>query len=75
MKTADYFRYDGDLIGSDGKYYVPDWAAKAFEDGVLFYADTQDSPSELFIKTSNGTQHVNVGDCVCYNDGELYSCK
>ena len=26
------FQYDGDLKGTDGKWYVPEWAVKAFED-------------------------------------------
>ena len=31
------FQYDGDLKGSDGKYYVPEWAVSAFENGELIY--------------------------------------
>ncbi len=31
----DAFQYDGDLMGSDGKYYVPDWAVNAFQEGIM----------------------------------------
>ena len=30
------FQYDGDLKGKDGKWYVPAWAEKAFDDGVMY---------------------------------------
>jgi hypothetical protein len=33
--TIECFKYDGDLMNSDGKYYVPDWAQKAYEDGTI----------------------------------------
>lgn len=50
--TAEAFRYDGDLKGADGKYYVPDWAAEAFEKGTLFYGsrETGEPPTELFLR-------------------------
>ena len=35
--VIEAFQYDGDLKGSDGNYYVPDWAVKAFEEGIMFY--------------------------------------
>lgn len=70
------FQYDGDLKGSDGKYYVPDWAVEAFEHGVMFYGEFENMPNELFIKTLEGTHHVSVGDYVIKGViGELYPCK
>lgn len=70
------FQYDGDLKGSDGNYYVPDWAVEALDSGIMFYRDLEDSPSELFIKTLEGTHHVSVGDYVIQGvNGELYPCK
>ena len=33
--VIEAFQYDGDLKGSDGKYYVPAWAVEAFESGVM----------------------------------------
>lgn len=71
------FQYDGDLKGKDG-YYVPDWAADAFESGVMYYASLSDNepPCELFIKTLEGDHHVSVGDFVIQGvHGELYPCK
>lgn len=72
------FKYDGDLKGSDGEYYVPDWAVKAFEEGSMRYGAIKldEQPSELFIDTLEGTHHVSVGDYVIQGvQGELYPCK
>lgn len=62
--VIEAFQYDGDLKGSDGNYYVPDWVVKAFENGVMFYSELDAEPSELFINTLEGTHHVSVGDYV-----------
>ena len=35
--VIEAFQYDGDLKGSDGKYYVPEWAVKAFEEKTMFF--------------------------------------
>ena len=29
--TIEAFQFDGDFMNSDGDYYVPEWAVKAFE--------------------------------------------
>ena len=76
--VIEAFQYDGDLMGTDGKYYVPDWASKSYEDGVLFYGVGLDGkePCELFIKTLEGTMRVSVGDYIIKGvQGELYPCK
>lgn len=75
---VEAFQYDGDLKGSDGNYYVPDWAVKEFEDGIMrFGSYTSDEiPCELFIDTLEGTHHVSVGDYIIQGiNGELYPCK
>lgn len=72
------FQYDGDLKGSDGNYYVPDWAVKAFEEGIMCYDswDEREEPCELFINTLEGKHHVSVNDYVIQGvNGELYPCK
>lgn len=72
------FQYNGDLKGSDGQYYVPDWAVHAFEENVMCYDsfDATTPPCELFIKTLEGVHHVSVGDYVIKGvRGELYPCK
>lgn len=72
------FQYDGDLKRSDGNYYVPQWAIKAFENGVMFYESINDTlpPCDLFIKTLEGNMLVGVGDFVIRGvNGELYPCK
>jgi len=75
--VIEAFQYDGDLMGSDGNYYVPIWAVKAFTGGVLFYGSVEDKePCDLFIKTLEGNMLVNVNDYVIKGiQGELYPCK
>lgn len=77
--VIEAFQYDGDLKGSNGQYYIPEWAVKAFEKGVMFYKSPLSplhSPYELFIKTLEGEMHVSVGDYVIQGvNGELYPCK
>lgn len=76
--VIEAFKYDGDLMSSDGKYYVPDWAVKAYEDGVMRYGslDLDSPPCELFIDTLEGTHHASVGDYIIQGvNGELYPCK
>lgn len=72
------FQYDGDLMTSDGNYYVPDWAVKAFEDGIMYYDswNGREEPCELFINTLEGRHHVSINDYVIKGvEGELYPCK
>lgn len=74
--VVEAFQYDGDLMDSRGKYYVPDWAASAFEQGIMFYKEMYIKPEELFIKTLEGNHHVSVGDYIIKGvQGELYPCK
>lgn len=75
---VDAFQYDGDLKGTDGNYYVPDWAVEAYEKGIMHYGVLKlgESPYELFVDTVEGTRHVSVGDYVIRGiKGELYPCK
>ena len=70
------FQYDGDLMGSNGKYYVPDWAIEALEKGIMYYDCFEGKPSELFIKTLEGNHHASVNDYIIKGvNGELYPCK
>lgn len=68
---VEAFRYDGDLMGADGKYYVPGWAEKAYKDGVMYCVGCGD----LCIKTLEGEHHVSVGDYIIRGVGEIYPCK
>jgi len=69
------FRYDGDLMDSDGNYYVPDWAVKAFKDKVLYYH----SDRELYImgvSASVPDVKVSIGDYIVQDDqGDIYACN
>lgn len=72
------FRYDGDFMNSKGNYYIPDWAIKAYEEGVMYFDSigNEEPPIELFIRTLEGTHHTNVGDYIIQGvEGELYPCK
>ena len=70
--TIECFKYDGDLKNSDGKFYVPEWAQKAYEDGTIFFKDQ----GEMYIKTLEGDHHASVGDYIIQGvNGELYPCK
>lgn len=76
--VIEAFQYDGTLKDQDGNYYIPDWAAEAFENNVLFYdsVDGKSPPCELFIKTLEGDHRVSVGDYIIRGiNGELYPCK
>ena len=63
---VEAFRYDGDLIGSDGKPNVPDWAMKAYDTGVMYYdsVDEDSPPVELYISTLEGVHHAAIGDYI-----------
>lgn len=70
--TIEYFIYDGDLKNSDGKFYVPEWAQKAYEDEVIYFKDQ----GEMYIKTLEGDHHASIGDVIIKGvNGELYPCK
>lgn len=79
--VVEAFQYDGDMKGSDGKYYVPVWAVEALKKGRLFYVSFSSlSPShppyDLYVKTLEGNIHVSVGDYIIQGiNGEVYPCK
>lgn len=74
--VIEAFQYDGDFKYYNGNYYIPDWAIKAFEEGILFYDTWNEAPGELFISTLEGNHHVSVGDYIIKGiNGELYPCK
>lgn len=74
--VIEAFQYDGDMKSSDGRYYVPDWAVKAYENGTMYYGELDGQPGELFIKTLEGVHHASVGDYIIQGaNGELYPCK
>lgn len=55
------FQFDGDMITSDGKYYVPEWAVNALNNNVLFFEDD----GELYLRCEDGyIEHVYVGDYI-----------
>lgn len=77
--VVEAFKYDGDLMGINGKYYIPDWAVNAYVDGIMYFGSHpkhDHETSELFIRTLEGDHHVSVGDYIIQGvQGELYPCK
>lgn len=74
--VIEAFKYDGDLMDRDGRYYVPEWAQHANFDGVLYFDEFEGKPGELFAKTLEGDHHVSVGDYIIKGiEGEIYPCK
>lgn len=67
-KFVQAFQYDGDFKGTDGKYYVPAWAIRAFESGKFEYRDA----GELYIPGEITDLHVNVGDYIIYDSDHDY---
>ena len=58
------FQFDGDMITSDGKYYVPEWAVNALNNKVLFFEDD----GELYVRCKDGyIEHVYVGDYMSHD--------
>lgn len=66
------FQFDGDMMTSDGKYYVSDWVVAALNDNVLFFKDD----GELYINTLEGDIHASICDYIIRGvHGELYACN
>jgi len=61
------FQYDGDLKGSNGEYYVPNWAVRAYKNKVLYYYWDGINIPELYImgpSASVADEKVSVGDYI-----------
>lgn len=66
------FKFDGDLINSKGKYYVPEWAVKSFHEGKLFF---NPEIMEQCIINNGGIYNVGLGDYIIRDSqGELHTC-
>lgn len=66
------FKFDGDMMTSDGKYYVPEWAVNALKENVLSFRDD----GELYLLCSYWYIPVYVGDYIArnaYDELFLYS--
>ena len=57
------FQFDGDLMNAKGKWYVPDWAVNAYQNGILRF-----EAENMYIEDSL----VHVNDYVIYTQGNLY---
>lgn len=69
--VIEAFQYDGDFMGTNHEYYVPNWAVEALESGICEFRGI-----DLFIKTLEGEHKADVGDYIIQGvKGELYPCK
>ena len=69
--TIEAFQFDGDFIDSNGNYYVPEWAARAHKQGILYFEG-----ANLFVKTLEGIHAVSCSDYIIKGvTDELYPCK
>lgn len=69
------FKYEGDLI-ANGENCIPSWAIEAYENGILYYKETDDNSSELFAKTLEGDMLCEVGCYIIQGvEGEIYPCR
>ena len=57
------FQFDGDLMNAKGKWYVPDWAVNAYQNGILRFEG-----ENMYIEDSL----VHINDYVIYTQGNLY---
>ena len=57
------FQFDGDLMNTKGKWYVPDWAVNAYQNGILRFEG-----ENMYIEDSL----VHINDYVIYTQGNLY---
>ena len=57
------FQFDGDLMNAKGKWYVPDWAVNAYQNGILRFEG-----ENMYIEDSL----VHINDYVIYIQGNLY---
>ena len=65
------FQYKGDFI-ENGEYCIPEWAIKAYEDGLLCYKDEGD----LYIHTLEGEMKCGLNSYIVQGvRGEIYHCR
>lgn len=57
------FQFDGDLMNSKGKWYVPDWAVNAYQNGILRFKG-----ENMFLDDVQ----VFTGDYVVYKYGKVF---
>ena len=63
------FQFDGDMITSDGKYYVPEWAVNALKENVLSFRDNV----ELYLLYLDWYIPIYVGDYIIRDvDGAIF---
>lgn len=73
--VIEAFKYDGDFCDRNGKFYIPEWAEKAYLEGTLFFS-SEDEPGACYVNTLEGDMKANVGDYIIQGvQGEIYPCK
>lgn len=65
------FQYKGDFI-ENGKYCIPEWAIKAYKDGLLCFKDD----GSLYIHTLKGEMKCDLNSYIVQDvRGEIYPCR
>ena len=68
LDEIEAFKFDGDMMTSDGKYCVPEWASNALKNNVLSFRDD----GELYLYSD---LHVHVGYYIIRDvHGVLFVC-
>ena len=63
------FQFDGDMMTSDGKYYVPEYAVNALKENVLSFRDN----GELYLLYLDWYIPIYVGDYIIRDvDGAIF---
>lgn len=64
------FQYKGDFI-ENGEYCIPEWAIKAYEEGLLHFKD-----GDLYIHTLEGEMKCSFNSYIVQGiRGEIYACR
>lgn len=60
------------ILLKNGEYCIPEWAIKAYEDGLLYYKDEGD----LYIHTLEGEMKCSFNSYIVQGvRGEIYACR
>lgn len=72
-ELIEAFKYDGDLKGSDGKFYAPDWIIKPYRQQLI---KIREETGELVIYAKDRYLTAKIGDYVIKDsDGDIYPCS
>lgn len=72
--VIDAFQFNGNLMDSNGEYYVPNWAIDAIKEERIVYNEV--TAYELYIQQKNNYIRVPVDYFIIKDkDNNLYPCE